>query len=119
MRIAIERVYGAQAGGEGARILVDRLWPRGVSKEKAPFDRWMRDIAPSDALRRAFHGKPERWAEFRDAYFEELDDRPELVAELLELAEETTLTLMFAARDEARNNAAALRDYLQAAARRA
>lgn len=112
MKIAVRRVYAPRDESEGVSILVDRLWPRGISKDRAPFDRWMRDIAPSDGLRKTFHAKSERWHEFCEAYFQELEDRPELVAELIELGEETTLTLMFAARDETRNNAMALKDYL-------
>jgi uncharacterized protein YeaO (DUF488 family) len=118
MRITAKRVYAAPAGTDGTRLLVDRLWPRGFSKAKAPWDRWVKDIAPSDLLRRRVHGKPHLWAEFCQAYEEELDDKPELVEELLTMAEDGPLTLLYASRQEDRNNATVLRDYLMRQAKR-
>jgi uncharacterized protein YeaO (DUF488 family) len=118
MRITAKRVYAAPEDDDGTRLLVDRLWPRGFSKAKAPWDRWVKDIAPSDPLRRRVHGKPNMWAEFCHTYEEELDDKPELVEELLVMAEDGPLTLLYASRQEDRNNATVLRDYLMRQAKR-
>ncbi|MHB1589904.1 MAG: DUF488 domain-containing protein, partial [Metallibacterium scheffleri] len=81
-RISMQRVYAAAAPGEGVRILVDRLWPRGLSKDKAAVQHWLREVAPSDALRHWFAHDPARWDEFRRRYFAELDAQPEAVREL-------------------------------------
>jgi uncharacterized protein YeaO (DUF488 family) len=94
------------------RVLVDRLWPRGVSKEKAQLDLWLREIAPSDALRKEFGHDHSRWAAFQSAYFRELRKQPEAVENLRQEARRRTVTLLYAARDEARNNAVALLEYL-------
>ena len=97
-------------------MLVDRLRPRGGRKEASRLDEWARDVAPSDALRKEFHGHPDRWKEFRQRYRAELDGRPE-AAETLErlraLGRDGTLTLLYAAKDEARNNAVALAEMLR------
>ena len=110
--IRIRRVYAPLAKDDGTRLLVDRLWPRGVAKAALPGVEWRKDIAPSDALRKSFAHKPEHWHAFRKRYFTELDANAAAVAELRELAKHGRVTLLYAARDEARNNAAALRDYL-------
>ncbi|WP_416796512.1 DUF488 domain-containing protein [Ciceribacter azotifigens] len=113
-KIMLKRVYEPAADADGARILVDRLWPRGIAKEKAGIDLWLKDIAPSDALRKRFHGKPDDWEEFRASYFAELA-APEAKAAadvLRNYLEEGPVTLLYAARDEAHNNAVALRDWL-------
>ena len=113
-RISIQRVYAAAAPGEGVRILVDRLWPRGLSKDKAAVQHWLREVAPSDALRHWFAHDPARWDEFRQRYFAELDAQPEVVRELRGvLAGHPHVTLLYAARDEAHNNAVALLSYLR------
>ncbi|WP_431854843.1 DUF488 domain-containing protein [Azospirillum sp.] len=114
---AIKRVYDAPEAGDGVRILVDRLWPRGISKDKAGIDLWLKDIAPSDALRKRFHGHPEDWQEFRAAYAEELQGAAAqaAVAELRRLLDAGEVTLLYAAKDEARNNAVALRMWLEGA----
>ncbi len=111
----IKRIYAEAEAADGARILVDRLWPRGVAKDKAQIDLWLKDIAPSDALRRRFHGKPDDWAEFRAAYAEELKmpAAQEAVATLNAAARKGSVTLLYAARDEERNNAVALRLWLE------
>jgi uncharacterized protein YeaO (DUF488 family) len=111
--IQVKRAYEKPATSDGYRALVDRLWPRGVRKEAARLDEWAREVAPSDGLRKEFHGHQERWEEFRERYFEELDGMPERVAGLRERASAGTLTLVYAARDEERNNAVALREYLE------
>ncbi|PWC53937.1 DUF488 domain-containing protein [Azospirillum sp. TSO22-1] len=114
--LAIKRVYDAPGAGDGVRILVDRLWPRGISKDKAGIDLWLKDIAPSDALRKRFHGHPEDWEEFRAAYAVELqgDAAQAAVADLHERLRDGPVTLLYAARDEARNNAVALKMWVEA-----
>ncbi|GAB3386794.1 DUF488 domain-containing protein [Lysobacter fragariae] len=103
----LKRVYDAAADDDGLRILVDRLWPRGISKDKARVDRWMKDVAPSDALRRRYHAQPALWEEFRAAYAAELTGSTAL-EELRGLMGGGRVTLLFAARDVERNNAVAL-----------
>lgn len=111
--ISCKRVYDDPSPDDGTRVLVDRLWPRGVSKEDAALDAWMQDVAPSDELRRWFDHEPEKWLEFRRRYHEELDEKEEVVADLQEMMEEGRLTLLYAAKDREHNNAVALMDYLQ------
>jgi uncharacterized protein YeaO (DUF488 family) len=110
--IKLKRAYDPPSPEDGARILVDRLWPRGISKQKAALDRWMKDIAPSTELRKWLHHDPRRWQEFRRRYAEELRQHPDLVAELRSLARAGTITLVYAAHDEAHNDAIVLRDVL-------
>lgn len=110
--IRIKRAYEPSAPADGTRILVDRLWPRGVTKEALAIERWAKEIGPSDALRRWFGHDPERWGEFRRRYTTELAKQPALLAELHGLARQATLTLVYGARDEAHNNAVVLRDVL-------
>lgn len=112
-RIRLARAYDPPEPEEGKRILVDRLWPRGLSRERARIAAWAKDVAPSDALRRWYGHDPERWSEFRRRYFEELDRRPDAVAALRREIGRGPATLVFAARDPDRSNAAALRDYLE------
>ena len=111
--IRVKRVYDPPAENDGRRVLVDRLWPRGVSREDAALDRWMKEIAPSDALRRWFDHDPERWEEFRARYARELDAKGDEVAFLREAAEAGTLTLVYSARDTEHNQAVALAAYLR------
>ena len=112
--LALKRIYDPAAPGDGMRILVDRLWPRGVAKEKAKIDLWLKAIAPSDALRKRFHGKPEDWAAFVAAYAKELESEAAQVAakELRQYARKGRVTLLYAARDEQHNNAVALKSLL-------
>lgn len=110
--IRLKRAYEPAAAEDGARILVDRLWPRGVSKAKLALDAWIKDIAPSDALRRWFGHDPERWSEFRRRYMAELSQHADLIEELRGRARKGTLTLVYAARDEAHNDAVVVRDAL-------
>jgi uncharacterized protein YeaO (DUF488 family) len=110
--IKLKRAYDAPSPGDGTRILVDRLWPRGISKQKAALDQWMKEIAPSTELRKWLHHDPKRWTEFRRRYTEELRQHPDLVAELRSLAHEGTVTLVYAAHDETRNHAIVLRNAL-------
>jgi len=116
MSIALKRVYDVPAKTDGTRVLVDRLWPRGLTKDRASVDAWLRELAPSDELRKWFHAHPEVWATFRRRYLRELT-RPEATAaleELYRLADgRQQLTLLFASKNEARNNAVVLRDLLE------
>lgn len=113
-RVRVKRVYATAAVDDGFRILVDRLWPRGISKEKVHIDLWLKDVAPSDALRRRFHGHPAQWSEFVAAYAYELAQEPaKTAAELLrEHIRREPVTLLYAARDEVHNNAVALKEWL-------
>jgi uncharacterized protein YeaO (DUF488 family) len=113
-RLRIKRVYQAPDTEGGVRVLVDRLWPRGLSRERAQIDLWLKEIAPSDALRRGFHGDPAGWEDFKTAYYTELE-RPQAqsaVRELLDRLSREPVTLLFAARDETHNNAVALKEWL-------
>ena len=110
--ISIKRAYASPARSDGRRVLVDRLWPRGVSKAAAKLDDWMRDVAPSTALRRWFGHKPERWDEFRRRYRAELAANPAFEA-LRKLATEGPLTLVYGAKDEAHNDAVVLAELLR------
>jgi uncharacterized protein YeaO (DUF488 family) len=114
MAVRLKRVYEAPAKDDGMRILVDRLWPRGIAKEKAKIDLWLKTIAPSDALRKRFHAKPEKWAAFLEAYFTELDSgaADDAAKELRGHIRKGPVTLLYAARDEAHNNAVALKAWL-------
>ncbi|HNR50495.1 MAG: DUF488 family protein [Bacteriovoracaceae bacterium] len=117
MEIKVKRVYEEPADGDGLRVLVDRLWPRGVSRPKAKIDLWLKDIAPSNELRSWYGHDPEKWPEFRTRYFAELDSRPESVEELIGHARSGTVTLLYSSREQRLNNAHALKEYLQARAR--
>ena len=118
--LAIKRVYEPADAGDGTRILVDRLWPRGVSKDKARVDLWLKDIAPSGALRKRFHGKPDDWEAFRAAYAAELEGEAARTAakELRESLKHGPVTLLYATRDEDHNNAVALKMWLERRDRR-
>ena len=109
-----KRVYEGRSPDDGFRVLVDRLWPRGISKGSGAVDLWLRDVAPSNRLRRWFGHRPERWEEFKRRYFRELEGKQHLIAELLRLEKEHgTVTLLFSAKDAQHNNAVALREYLE------
>ncbi len=109
----VKRIYQPPSPDDGERILVDRLWPRGVSKERAALDAWMKEIAPSTALRRWFAHDPAKWQEFRIRYWEELAHHASLVNTLLEKGRQGTVTLLYGAREEEYNEAIALRAYLE------
>ncbi len=117
MDLKIKRVYEAPGDGDGFRVLVDRLWPRGLSKDRAAVDQWLREVAPSNALRKWFGHDPVRWDEFQARYRAELQ-QDEAAAALCVLREQAVAhpvtTLLYAAHDEARNNAVVLRELLQA-----
>lgn len=107
--IKVKRVYEPVSADDGLRVLVDRLWPRGLSKEKAKIDHWLKDLAPSDALRKWFAHDPARWKEFRRRYALELRARKDLALSWRALQERDVVTLLFAAKDERRNNAVVLK----------
>lgn len=113
-QVAIKRVYDEPGEGDGMRVLVDRLWPRGLSKERARVDLWLKDIAPSNELRTWFGHDPEKFDEFRKRYEAELASGPahDALAHLRELARQQQVTLVFAARDAEHSNAAVLRELL-------
>jgi len=112
--LKLKRIYEAPEASDGYRVLVDRIWPRGVSKEKAQIDLWMKEIAPSDALRKWFGHDPERWEEFQRRYRKELQKDIALTNQLQQLEKQHgTLTLVYSARDEDHNQAVALRAILE------
>jgi uncharacterized protein YeaO (DUF488 family) len=110
--VKLKRAYEPPAPGDGVRVLVDRLWPRGVSKTDAALDRWMKEIAPSTELRKWFGHDPDRWEEFGRRYGAELHANDELLGALRALARQGTVTLVYSAHDEAHNDAVVLRDVL-------
>ncbi len=111
--IRVKRVYEPAQTREVVRFLVDRLWPRGVKRDALRLTGWLKDVAPSDSLRRWFGHDPEKWEEFRRRYFAELDRKAEAWCSLLEAARVGPLTLLFGARDLRHNNAVALKEYLE------
>lgn len=110
--IKLKRIYEPPSDEDGVRILVERLWPRGISKEKAKVDEWMKEIAPSQELRQWFKHDPAKWEEFQKRYRKELDQNQELVKELKRSAKGKTVTFVYAARDEEHNSALLLKKYL-------
>ena len=115
MAVALKRVYEKASKSDGTRVLVDRLWPRGLTKEDAALDAWLKELAPSDALRQWFHARPDGWITFRKRYLKELS-LPEAHTALDELyrlaSQRKRLTLLFASKNEDRNNATVLKDLL-------
>jgi uncharacterized protein YeaO (DUF488 family) len=116
--LRLKRAYEPVSRTDGMRVLVERLWPRGVSKAELQLDGWIKDVAPSTELRRWFSHDPTKWPEFRARYFRELDSRPESWRLLLSAARRGTVTLVYSSHDEEHNNAVALEDYLQTKERR-
>jgi len=112
-RLRIKRVYETPSSSDGVRVLVDRLWPRGLSKEQAQIDLWLKDIAPSDALRKWYGHDIKRWDEFRHRYFDELASRDTPVTALRELIMVNTVTILYSARSVTHNNAVALAELLE------
>jgi uncharacterized protein YeaO (DUF488 family) len=110
--VQVKRVYEPPSRDDGIRVLVDRLWPRGLSKPRAAIDLWLKDLAPSVHLRRWFNHDPTRWTEFTDRYAAELDAKKGAVAALVGAARRGRVTLLFGARDAEHNNAVALHSYL-------
>lgn len=112
MKIKIKRVYEPASDDDGMRILVDRIWPRGITKSRANLDSWMPDIAPSSDLRRWFNHDPEKWTQFTRRYANQLRKNKEGIRTLYEKVAKGPVTLLYAAKDEQHNNAAALRRFL-------
>lgn len=110
--VKLKRAYEQAESEDGIRILVDRLWPRGVKKEDAAIDQWMKDVAPSTELRKWFGHDPDRWEEFRERYAVEMNGHPDQLKQLRALAREGTITLVYSAHDEEHNDAVALRDFI-------
>jgi len=118
MPVSIKRVYEPASRGDGHRLLVDRLWPRGLTKAEAGVDEWLRDLAPSNELRRWYHARPDEWESFRRKYLKELSDpaAQEALRRLYSLAHKRNrLTLLFASKNEMRNNATVLKELLEGA----
>jgi uncharacterized protein YeaO (DUF488 family) len=115
--IRLKRAYEKPSRDDGFRVLVERLWPRGVSKEEARLDLWLKDVAPSTQLRRWFGHDPARWKEFQQRYRAELKDRKDALKLLREKAREGTVTLVYAARDEEHNGALVLKKVLESGKR--
>lgn len=113
MSVRIKRIYDAPSDDDGYRVLVDRIWPRGVSKQAARLDRWLKAVAPSTELRRWFGHDPSRWDEFRKRYRGELGETPALVQELVDKAGSSSVTLLFSARDRQHNQAVVLREWIE------
>ena len=113
MTIQLKRVYELPQATDGKRILIDRLWPRGLTKEKAKIDLWLKDIAPSTELRKWFGHDPAKWNEFKKRYYEELKRNNEVVSKLVELIRNGKITLVYGARDEEHNDAVELKEYLE------
>lgn len=112
--IKVKRAYESEDGEDGIRFLVDRLWPRGIEKDKLKIDAWLKDVAPSTELRSWFSHDPTRWREFLRRYFSELKTNPNGWQPIVEAGRNETVTLVYGAKDEAHNNAVALRQFLNA-----
>ncbi len=110
--VKLKRAYDPPAPDDGCRVLVDRLWPRGVSKQEAAIDHWLKEVAPSDELRRWFGHDPDKWEEFRRRYRQELKEKEGAITFLRKKREQGNLTLIYAAKDTQHNNAVALKEYL-------
>ena len=113
MTIKIKRAYEEAAPSDGKRVLIDRLWPRGISKEEAHLDLWLKDVAPSTELRQWFGHDPARWPEFQRRYCRELSANPEAMQQLIDDARKGPLTLVYGARDQEHNDAVVLKAFLE------
>ena len=113
MSIRLKRVYDKPTKADGRRVLVDRIWPRGLKKNEARIDQWLKEIAPSTALRKWFAHDPGKWREFKKRYSAELDDQREQVEQLARAAKKRTVTLLFGAKVTEHNNAVALKEYIE------
>ena len=111
--VKLKRIYDQPEKADGKRVLVDRLWPRGVKKEDAGFDLWLKDIAPSNELRKWFSHDPSKWQEFRKRYRHELKDKAGMIEDLKKTAQHGAVTLLYAAKDADRNNAVVLKEMIE------
>ena len=110
--IKIKRIYDTPKPDDGIRILVDRLWPRGLSKEKARVDLWLKEISPTNELRKWYAHDPKKWAEFKKKYFKDLDMKRELVNQIVQKMKEGDVSLLYSSKEEKINNAVALKEYI-------
>jgi len=111
--LKVKRIYDSPSPDDGKRILVDRLWPRGIKKESAMIDEWLKDIAPSDKLREWFSHDPDKWLEFKNRYKKELKDKSDILERLRKESKTKTVTLLFSARDVEHNNAVVLKEMVK------
>jgi uncharacterized protein YeaO (DUF488 family) len=111
--IQTKRVYDAEEKSDGARFLVDHLWPRGIRKDALHFESWLKEVGPSDELRKWFHHDADKWKEFQRRYFAELNQKPENLQPILDAAKQGDVTLLFSSRETEHNNAVALKTYLE------
>jgi len=113
MPISLKRVYEKPSPNDGKRILVERLWPRGLKKDEAKIDEWLREVSPSTELRKWFGHDPAKWSEFKERYWKELDKKHDVVSKLAKECREKKVTFVFAAKEQQYNNAAALKEYVE------
>ncbi len=112
MAVFVKRAYDPPAPSDGVRILVDRLWPRGVSKARGKIDYWIKEIAPSTELRRWYNHEPDKWPEFKSRYFVELDQNPGRIEEIIDFVRKGDVTLVYSSKETRYNNAVALKEYI-------
>ena len=112
MPIKLKRVYEKPEVSDGKRVLVERLWPRGLSKEKAQVDLWIKDAAPSTELRKWFNHEASKWEQFKSRYFKELDSKTEVLEPIIQMLGKDRISFVYASKEETHNNSAALREYL-------
>lgn len=112
--LKIKRIYDQPSSADGKRILIDRLWPRGLKKEDARIDEWVKEIAPSNELRKWFNHDPNKWGEFKKRFFQELQGSQDIVSDIVSAARKGTVTLLFGSKEERFNNAVALKEYIEA-----
>ena len=111
--IKIKRIYDRASDDDGYRVLVDQLWPRGLNKEDARIDRWVKEIAPTQELRKWYNHDPEKWPEFKRRYFDELDEHTEFINEFVKTIKERNVTFLFSSKELKLNNAVALKEYIE------
>lgn len=111
--IRIKRIYDEPSRSDGKRILIDRLWPRGIKKEEARLDEWLKEVAPSNELRKWFNHDPDKWVEFKKRFITELQGRQDLVDGIISSARKGAVTLLFGSKEERFNNAVALKEYIE------
>ncbi|MBE0536258.1 MAG: DUF488 domain-containing protein [Phycisphaerae bacterium] len=115
--VRVKRVYDEASRSDGYRVLVDRIWPRGVRREEAKLDEWLKDLAPSGGLRKWFGHDPDKWQEFRSRYYKELAGKESEIDKLQSIARKRPVTLLYGAKDAEHNNAIALKDYIDCSGR--
>lgn len=113
MSILLKRVYEKALPADGKRILVERLWPRGLKKEDAKIDEWLKDLAPSTELRKWYGHEPSKWVRFKERYWKELETKQAALSKLANESKRSTLTFVFGSKEEKLNNAAALKEYIE------